>query len=92
MEGQEESFTRKEHYEKYIDTGNTRNYYYKIINTYQEYTEFKKIQPSIIEMNEKYFEHYYMLITAPMTTNYIGYGLDRIDVFEELKILLEYSW
>lgn len=73
----------KRFYEEYLDTGKGTGYYYKLINTYQEYLDFKAIQPDIIEMDETYFSEYFMIITAPYNSSFIGTGIDRIDVFED---------
>ena len=71
----------KRFYEEYLNTGKGTGYYYKLINTYQEYLDFKSIQPDIIEMDEKYFNEYF-----------IGTGLDRIDAFEDtLYISFKYT-
>lgn len=82
----------KRFYEEYLNTGKGTGYYYKLINTYQEYLDFKAIQPDIIEMDEKYFNEYFMIITAPYSTSFIGTGLDRIDAFEDtLYISFKYT-
>ena len=73
----------KRFYEEYLNTGKGTGYYYKQINTYQEYLDFKALQPDIIEMDEKYFNEYFMIVTAPYSTSFIGTGLDRIDAFED---------
>ena len=82
----------KRFYEEYLNTGKGTGYYYKLINTYQEYLDFKAIQPDIIEMDEKYFNEYFMIVTAPYSTSFIGTGLDRIDAFEDtLYISFKYT-
>ena len=82
----------KRFYEEYLNTGKGTGYYYKLINTYQEYLDFKSIQPDIIEMDEKYFNEYFMIVTAPYSTSFIGTGLDRIDAFEDtLYISFKYT-
>lgn len=82
----------KRFYEEYLNTGKGTGYYYKLINTYQEYLDFKSIQPEIIEMDEKYFNEYFMIVTAPYSTSFIGTGLDRIDAFEDtLYISFKYT-
>ncbi|MBQ7410924.1 MAG: hypothetical protein IJW20_06050 [Clostridia bacterium] len=82
----------KRYYAEYIDTGKGSGYYYKLINTYQEYLDFKAKQPDIIEMSEEYFNEYFMIVTAPYSTSYIGTGLDRIDAFENtLYISFKYT-
>ena len=54
VEGAEKnSKNGKRHYAKYINTGDGSGYYYKLIDTYQEYLDFKAIQPDIIEMTEE---------------------------------------
>lgn len=82
----------KRFYEEYLNTGKGTGYYCKQINTYQEYLDFKAIQPDIIEMDEKYFNEYFMIVTAPYSTSFIGTGLDRIDAFEDtLYISFKYT-
>lgn len=82
----------KRFYEEYLNTGKGTGYYYKQINTYQEYLDFKALQPDIIEMDEKYFNEYFMIVTAPYSTSFIGTGLDRIDAFEDtLYISFKYT-
>lgn len=82
----------KRFYEEYLNTGKGTGYYYKLINTYQEYLDFKAIQPDVIEMTEEYFNEYFMIVTAPYSTSYIGTGLDRIDAFEDtLYISFKYT-
>lgn len=78
----ETSKTEKRRYSAYLDTGKGSGYYYKLIDNYQDYLNFKTIQPDVIEMTEEYFNEYFMIVTAPYNSNYIGTGLDRIDVFE----------
>ncbi len=73
----------KRFYEEYLNTGKGTGYYYKLISTYQEYLDFKAIQPDIIEMDETYFTEYFMMVTAPYNSSFIGTGIDRIDVFED---------
>lgn len=73
----------KRFYEEYLNTGKGTGYYYKLISTYQEYLDFKAIQPDIIEMDETYFTEYFMMVTAPYNSSFIGTGIDRVDVFED---------
>ena len=82
----------KRFYEEYLNTGKGTGYYYKLINTYQEYLDFKAIQPDVIEMTEEYFNEYFMIVTAPYSSSFIGTGLDRIDAFEDtLYISFKYT-
>lgn len=73
----------KRFYEEYLNTGKGTGYYYKLISTYQEYLDFKAIQPDIIEMDETYFTEYFMMVTSPYNSSFIGTGIDRVDVFED---------
>ena len=81
----------KRFYEEYLNTGKGTGYYYKLISTYQEYLEFKAIQPDIIEMDETYFTEYFMMVTAPYNSSFIGTGIEE-DFHQIIRRAFDIKW
>lgn len=62
--------------------------YYKKINTYEEYKEAKKIWDNLVDMNQKDFKSYFMIILAG--ENYNTTGLYISDIYtKEQKLCIE---
>lgn len=53
--------------------------YYKMINTYEEYQKYKKFYPNIINMNEKDFENFFIILTITENESTKNLKLESIE-------------